>query len=540
MNHRISFLTFLILFTLVFGCKESPNQTNKKTEAITQPPNIVLIMADDMGYSDLGCYGSEINTPVLDSLAQSGLRFTQFYNTAKCFPSRASILTGLYAHQVGADKTWRNPWANTTSIAAQLKKAGYRTYMSGKHHGVDIPTDSLLGFDKYYGLLSGAANQFNPGNQRVGEILPARKKVRPFYVDGKRHEPYTPDSTYYSTVAFTDAALKWLDEDYALVRIPELDEGKAEKKRIKNEKQPFFLYLSYTAPHDPLMALPEDIAKYKGKYDVGYAEIRNARFKKQQELGLFPKDFEISAPTHRTWQNLSEQERKDEASRMEIYAAMIHRMDNEIGRMMSKLRNLGQLENTIVLFVSDNGSSAETVNVKGNGIIGSMGNWTMLGEDWANVNNTPFKFYKNYSYGGGINTPAIVSWSSIGRKNEIDDKLYGHFIDVFPTLLELAGYEFKTNNEQLALEGSTFAKVLSQEVHNAERPLFFEWQNGAAIIQNGYKLVREGSEWELYHIAKDAAETKNIASDAPKRVSEMKAAFKNWKVRINNDNPYKR
>ena len=282
------------LLILIIGLCFISCQKKRKQEPVVeelQKPNIILILADDMGWSDLGCYGSEINTPVLDSLAYNGLRFTQFYNTSKCFPSRAALLTGLYAQQVGAGRTWKNPWVNSTTIAASHREAGYMTWMSGKHHGVDVPTD--IGFDKYYGLLSGAANQFNPGEQRPGEPEPARKRIRPFYVDGKRYEPYTPDSTYYSTDAFTNAALEWIDTS-------------------SKETKPFFLYLSYTAPHDPLMAWPEDIAKYRGKYKVGYEAVRQQRFAKQKELGLIPKDFTLSAPTHVPWESLSEAKKEEE------------------------------------------------------------------------------------------------------------------------------------------------------------------------------------------------------------------------------------
>ena len=510
------------LLILIIGLCFISCQKKRKQEPVVeelQKPNIILILADDMGWSDLGCYGSEINTPVLDSLAYNGLRFTQFYNTSKCFPSRAALLTGLYAQQVGAGRTWKNPWVNSTTIAASLREAGYMTWMSGKHHGVDVPTD--IGFDKYYGLLSGAANQFNPGEQRPGEPEPARKRIRPFYVDGKRYEPYTPDSTYYSTDAFTNAALEWIDTS-------------------SKETKPFFLYLSYTAPHDPLMAWPEDIAKYRGKYKVGYEAVRQQRFAKQKELGLIPKDFTLSAPTHVPWESLSEAKKEEEDLKMAIYAAMIDRLDYNIGRVMNALKAQKKLQNTIVLFLSDNGSSAEVVEIPGDGNMGTVGQWTSLGGDWANVSNTPFRMYKNNSYEGGINTPAIVSWPQMRIKGNINDTFYGHFIDIFPTLLDAAGYSYPKNPKILPLEGQSFVSTVKQTSESVQetdsRPLFFQWKKGAAMRNDRWKIVRESSEeWELYNLIEDPGETNNLAREMPEKVKKMDIVFKTWQNRVNID-----
>ncbi|MBQ0734674.1 arylsulfatase [Aquimarina celericrescens] len=518
-------ISLILLAFLIFSCKENKKQIHGQSEKKEfQKPNIILILADDMGWSDLGCYGSEINTPVLDSLAYNGLRFTQFYNTSKCFPSRAALLTGLYAQQVGAGRTWQNTWRNSTTIAASLKEAGYMTWMSGKHHGVDVPTDK--GFDKYYGLLSGAANQFNPGERRPGEPKPAQKRIRPFYVDGKRYEPYTPDSTYYSTDAFTTAALDWIETS-------------------EKETKPFFLYLSYTAPHDPLMAWPEDIAKYRGKYKVGYETIRMQRFAKQKELGLIPQDFKLSEPIYVPWESLSEKEKDKEDLKMAIYAAMIDRMDYNIGRVLNTLRSQEKLQNTIVLFLSDNGSSAEVVEIPGNGNIGTVGQWTSLGSDWANVSNTPFRMYKNNSYEGGINTPAILSWPEMNSKGMINDTFYGHFIDVFPTLLKAAGHSYPKNDTIFPLEGLSFArntypphmKMSEKDRLMIDRPLFFEWADGAAVRKGNWKIVREKTEqWELYDLSRDAGETYNLAAVMPDKVLEMNAAFEAWQERVNKDN----
>ncbi len=509
-------LKVLALFLFIISCKR---QSDKIEESyLSKQPNIILILADDMGWSDLGCYGSEINTPVLDSLAYSGLRFTQFYNTSKCFPSRAALLTGLYAQQVGADQSWKTNWQHCTTIAAQLKKAGYLTYMSGKHHGIDVPTDSLLGFDQYYGLLSGAHNQFNPGKQRPGESKPAQKRIRPFYINGKRYEPYTPDSTYYSTDRFTDWGIKYIN-------------------RASKKEKPFFLYLSYTAPHDPLMAWPEDIAKYRGKYRVGYEAIRNQRFSKQKELGVIPEDFKLSDPTHVPWNSITEDQKDTEDLKMAIYAAMIDRMDYNIGRVMNTLRSNDELDNTIVLFVSDNGSSAEVVNKPGmasDGNMGAVGQWTSLGSDWANVSNTPFRMYKNNSYEGGINTPAIVSWSQMKNKNKINDHFYGHFIDVFPTLLELAGYQYKTPDNVLLKQGVSFKDALDRDIDSNNRPLFFKWADGAAVRKANWKIVKEKGDWELYDLANDSGETIDLSTSNPNKVDELDSLFTQWEDSLNN------
>ena len=292
-------------------------------------PNIVLIFADDLGWSDIGAYGSEVETPNLNWLAANGVRFTQMYNTSKCNPSRAALMTGLYAQQVGYEANYQQPLKNATTLGEVLKSAGYRTLWAGKHHGADHPMDR--GFDRYYGLMEGASNHFNPGPKRENEPQPAQKRPdRPFYDDRTLMQPYSPPADYYSTDYFTKYALKWLDE-------------------YQEEKNPFFLYLAYTAPHDPLMAWPEDIAKYKGKYSEGYEVIRQRRFEKQKSLKLIPENAILTEPTHVPWSSLSDSLKKIEAQKMEVYAAMIDRMDQKIGEIIQKLREQGKLENTDVL-----------------------------------------------------------------------------------------------------------------------------------------------------------------------------------------------
>ncbi|MFU8893257.1 MAG: sulfatase-like hydrolase/transferase [Luteolibacter sp.] len=345
-----------------------------------KPPNILIILADDMGFSDIGSYGAEIDTPHLDRLAENGLRFTQMHNTSKCFPSRAALLTGLYPQQCGMDQS-PGKFSNGIFFGEVLRRAGYRTLFVGKHHGTDNPFD--WGFDHYRGLRDGAANFFNPGLQRPGEPKPAQKRYgkRVFIFDDKIVQPYTPPAGYYGTDTWTDWVLELLDDG-------------------ANSDKPFCLYVSYQAPHDPLQAHERDIAKYKGRYDVGYAAIADARYKRQREMGLLDERFPRSVPTHRDWAALSPEEKADQTRRMEVYAAMIDSLDQNIGRLLAKLQAMGELENTLILFASDNGASAEVVNI-GKGPIGAIDRWASLEKDWANVANTPFRHDKNDSFEGG-------------------------------------------------------------------------------------------------------------------------------------------
>ena len=498
---------------LLVSCQTADDDKNKDNR-----PNIVLILADDMGYSDLGCYGGEIETPHLDSLANQGIRFTQFYNTSKCFPSRASLLTGLYAQQVGFGRSHTNTIANGATLGQILRNAGYTTFWSGKHHGIQNPV--TLGFDHYYGLRDGACNHFNPGNQRPGEGVPAQKRAnRVWCIDSMEYQPYTPPSDdFYTTDYFTRYALEWLDE-------------------TKEDTNPFFLYLAYTAPHDPLMAWPEDIQKYKGKYSAGYDQIRKQRFAKQKELGLIYENYELTEPTYTPWNELSKETQAEEERTMEVYAAMIDRLDQNIGKVIHKLRTMNELENTVVIFVSDNGSSAEVVNIPGYGEIGEMTRWTSLGPDWANVSNTPFKFYKNYSYEGGINTPCIIYWPE-GIKNPGRFTEYsGHFVDFMPTFVELAEADYPEKiNEMpiLPMEGRSFAGVFESDTLDRDGSLYWEWGKGQAMRKKEWKLVRNGLDqpWHLYNMKEDPTESENMATQYPVVVGNMEVEYKQWLARV--------
>ena len=505
MNFKLK-TTALILLGLFINCQ---NKEQKKSK-----PNVILVIVDDMGFSDLGAYGSEINTPNIDRLATEGIRFSNAYNTSKCFPSRACILTGLYSQQTGYNKDFRRPMRNAITLGELFKSAGYTTLWSGKHHSTENPIDR--GFDHYSGLLDGASNHFNPGKKRDGEAPPAHKvgKIRNWAIEGEILTPYTPESKdFYTTDTFTDYALGWINQIEA--------------------EQPFFLYLSYTAPHDPLMAWPEDIKKYEEKYNIGYETIRKARFQKQLHLGILPKNSELSIAYHKKWSTLSEQERKEESHTMAVYAAMIDRIDQNIGRLTEKLKEQGTLENTLILFTSDNGASGEVVNVPdGTGEIGAATNWKSLGKNWANVSNTPYKFFKNWSHEGGIKTPLIAYWpKKIKASNRVVHTPV-HFIDFMSTFSELLGIDYPTNymgEEIIPSPGISFLKALTnQKIDANSRAIFWEWNKGKAIRKGDWKLVAYNNVWELYDLKNDPIEQNNVIAKNTAVEKELKMLHQQW------------
>lgn len=476
-------------------------------------PNVVLILVDDMGWSDIGSYGSEVATPHLDRLAGEGIRFTQVYNTSKCFPSRASLLTGLYPQRIGYDKSYRQPMRHAMTLGELFKLADYTTLWSGKHHSTERPT--TRGFDHYSGLFEGASNHFNPGRQREGEGKPAQKRPdRPWVIDGELVQPYTPDKDFYTTDRFTDYALDWLEE-------------------TKDSGRPFFLYLSYTAPHDPLMAWPEDIAKYRDQYRAGYEAIRRARFEKQKESGLLAEDHPLSASTFTPWDELDEDEQEEEALVMAVYAAMIDRLDQNIGRLLERLEELGASENTLILFASDNGASAEVVRLPGTGEIGSMTRWTSLGPDWANVANTPLRYFKNWSYEGGIRTPLIAHWpAAIPKGNRVVDTPL-HFIDFLPTFADLLDIDYpdRLNGEALIpLDGISFLPILEGANIQRPGPLFWQWGKGKAVREGDWKAVKHRGDWELYNLKADPVEANNLAEAKPEKLKTLIAKYEAWEA----------
>ncbi|MGM0531640.1 MAG: arylsulfatase [Bacteroidota bacterium] len=508
---------FYVILSLVFCLTIGCVQENKDQSPEAEHPNIVLILVDDMGFSDLGCYGSEINTPNLDKLAQQGIRFTRFYNTSKCFPSRATLLTGLYPEEAGMLEGPGHFSDNCVTIAEVLKEAGYRTLMTGKHHGLDNPVD--FGFDRYYGLRDGASNHFNPGQQREGEGVPAHKGwafPRTWCIDDSVIAPFTPkEKDFYTTDYFTRYALQYLEE-------------------YEDEEKPFFLYLSYTAPHDPLHAWPKDIAKYEGVYDVGYSRIRQERYRRQKEMGLVDERFLLSAASFDEWDSLSEEEKQEEARTMAVYAAMIDRVDQKIGEVLERIKEMGEADNTLILFASDNGASSEVVNMEDDyGEIGSLTRWTSQGGNWANVSNTPFRYFKNFSHMGGIASPLIAYWpGGIHEKGRIVHQA-GHFIDFMPTFIELSGASYPSTQDGFditPMEGKSLVPIFRNEEFDDERVLFNRWQKGKTVITPDWKMVthRNGGDWELYNMRNDITETRDLSSENPEIMEELKKLYKEW------------
>lgn len=476
-----------------------------------------------MGYSDLGSYGSEVATPNIDRLAFEGVRFTNAYNTSKCFPSRAAILTGLYSQQTGYHENFRQPMRNAITLGELFRSAGYTTLWSGKHHSIENPVDR--GFDHYSGLLDGAANHFNPGLKREGEGQPAQKGLkktpvtyRNWVIEGEVFNPYTPKSKdFYTTDVFTNYALDWMGQ-------------------IKPEK-PFFLYLSYTAPHDPLMAWPEDIEKYKNRYTEGYEVIRNQRFEKQKQLGILPKNTLLSQAEHTDWNSLTDEEKAEESKTMTVYAAMIDRLDQNIGRILEKLEKQGKLNNTLILFTSDNGGSSEVVNLPGGyGEIGTATNWKSLGKNWANVSNTPFREYKNWSHEGGIKTPLIAYWpEKIKNKGFVSHKPV-HFIDFLSTLQEVSGADYPQNlngNIIFPSPGKSFLpQILGDASNERNDPIFWQWRQGKAVRDGNWKLVAHKDVWELYNLESDPVEEMNLIEKEKEKAAQLKARYEDWAVQF--------
>jgi len=487
-------------------------------------PNIVLIMADDMGFSDIGCYGGEIHTPNLDSLAAGGLRFTQFYNAARCCPTRASLMTGLYPHQAGighmvGDKGYPayQGYLNDrcVTIAEALKLGGYRTLMSGKWHvGEDRPhwpTDR--GFDKYFGLISGGANYFDITKPK------AKGVKRQMAVDD---QPYTPPKEgFYITDAFSDNAVKFVDS-------------------YGRDDKPFFLYLPYTAPHWPLHAWPEDIAKYKGKYKGGWDKLRRRRYARMVEMGLISSKWKMS-PRDATAKLWSEVEDKDLLDlKMAVYAAQIERMDYGIGRVLDKIRQIGAWDNTLIMFLADNGGCAEGGPVgfdnRKNGLPpGGVDSYMSYGLSWANASNTPFRRYKHWVHEGGIATPLIAHWPATIKKGGSLTNEPGHIIDIMATCLDVAQVEYPQvhkGNRIVPLEGRSLLPIFKSGKRNGHEAIFWEHEGNRAVRMGKWKLVAvHGKSWELYDLEADRTELNNLAQEYPEKLEQLDTMYKEWAKR---------
>jgi len=516
-----SSISILLSLLISISCYSKETKSKIKADKNSKPekPNIIMILADDMGYSDLGCYGSEINTPNLNKLAQNGMRFTQMHNTSKSFPSRACLITGVYAQQSGMSE---NPGTikNTISIGDLLKSAGYRTLFSGKNHSkTSLYT---FGFDRVFEFFGGATNHFNPGEQREGELAPIFKGGPDTWnIDNKPNHPYNPPKDFYSTDYFTKNAVSYLEE-------------------YKNENKPFFLYLAFTAPHDPLMAWPEDIAKYRGKYKVGYKTIRDARYKKMLELGMVDASMQLSKQTAIDWETLTEEEKDKEDLRMSIYAAMIDRIDQNIGKLLQKLEETGKLDNTLILFASDNGACAENYERKigsenGKGAPGTLAYWASVGEDWANVCNTPYRYFKNNSYEGGICTPFIAWWPKTIKQNGSINNQPLHFVDIMATFKDITGATYLKNfrNQDIVpMQGESFLPALKgQPLQERQKPIYWQWAKGKAVWVGNWKAVANKDVWALYDMKTDRNETNDIKAKYPDKFQELLKLYDEWSAK---------
>jgi len=487
-------------------------------------PNIVLIMADDMGFSDVGCYGGEIRTPNIDRLARRGIRFTQFYNNAKCGPTRASLLTGLYSQQVRDRRMGTCP--HCVTIAEALKSAGYRTLMAGKWHQDSLPV--RRGFDRYFGLADGCCNFWNPGKRREGEPAPGRKRKswRRWAIDDKEYLPYTPDKKdFYTTDAFTDYALKYLDEY-----------GHEDPSTGSGQAKPFFLYLAYTAPHYPLHAWPADIARYKGKYLIGWDELRKRRYARQVKMGLLDAKHAMSPRDkgNPRWADVPEKDRDGWDLKMAVYAAMIDRMDQNIGRVLAKIRELGQADNTLVLFLADNGGCAERVHKTPNIPPGALASYRTVDPPWANASNTPFRKYKSWDHEGGIATPLIACWPARIKEGGQITRQVGHIIDILPTCLDVAGASYPTKRagkDVLPVEGKSLLDVLDGKTRKGHDAIYWQYGSSRAVRQGKWKLVGRGKTWELFDLDADRTELHDLASSEPRRVERMAAMYSAWQAR---------
>jgi arylsulfatase len=515
--------------------------------ADAQPPrpNILLILADDLGFSDVGCFGAEIATPNLDKIASEGVRFTQFYNAARCCPTRASLLTGLYPHEAGmglmagGGRGMPGYEGHLTdrcvTIPEVLKPAGYRCYMVGKWHLAAHPNPIARGFDEFYGMIGGFNTcwQEHPSYTR----LPA---------DHPRRE-YAPDK-FYSTDVFGDYALDFISD------------------ARKTPGKPWFLYLAFNAAHFPLHAPEAEIAKYEKTYTQGWDKIREERFARQQQLGLLPKDTELTPrsfipanwankqtgwadKTNPAWDSLSADRRADLARRMAVYAAMIDRMDQNIGRVLADLRSHGELDNTLVIFLSDNGACAEW---DPNGFDGSSGPHNILhtgdelkkiggpesyvsyGSGWANACNTPWRLYKHYDYEGGIAAPCIVRWPAVVKRPGGFNTTPSDIIDFMPTILEVTGASYPKSFQDhaiLPMEGRSLLPILKDEPA-ANRPIFFEHEGNRAARDGQWKLVAlDNDPWELYDFNHDRSELHNLASQRPEIVARLAKEWDEWATR---------
>lgn len=510
---RSVLLSAFLLLLSVFGSASAADK-----------PNVLIFLADDLGFSDLGCYGGEIETPVLDQLAEDGLRYTQFYNTARCWPTRAAILSGYYPQQIGRDalpgipggaRGRRPAWAQL--LPTMLRPLGYRSYLSGKWHVDGTPMKN--GFDHAF-TMDDHNRFFNPQKMtRDDEKVPGIPK----------------GTDYYATTGIADHAIEVLQEH-----------------ADNHSDKPFFHYVAFISPHFPLHAPAKDIAKYKGRYDVGWDAARDARWNRIQEMGLLngklsPLEPEIGPPYRKwsdpakeqlgakevdaelAWSQLTEEQKAFQATKMEIHAAMVDRMDQEIGRVIEQVKSMGQFENTLILFLSDNGASAE-IMIRGDGHDdeappGSADSYLCLGPGWSSCANTPFRRHKTWVHEGGAATPMIAHWPKGIQESGGMRKRVGHVVDIPPTILELAGGSWPTefNGQQVPKNpGSSFADSFAKDSQDPNRVVWWLHENNRAIRKGDFKLVAAANEsWQLYDMTKDRSETNDLRLKMPKKAREL-------------------
>ncbi len=538
-------------------------------EATAQQPNIILLMADDMGYSDIGCYGSEIKTPVLDALAKDGVRLSQFYNTSRCCPTRAALLTGLYSHQTGiglmtedlGHDAYRGDLNNRcVTLAEALKTGGYRTYMSGKWHvtrhlapdGQKHNWPLQRGFDKFYGTIIGAGSFYDPYTLCRGNT----------YITPENDPEYQPEDFYY-TDAINDNAVKFLKDHFA-----------------SGGDKPFFLYVAYTSAHWPMHAPEKEVAKYEGTYDQGFEPIRTARYGRAIELGVLDRAWPMSPPAA-SWEK---NEHKEWDIRcMEVYAAMVDRMDQGIGNIVNELKKQNAFENTLIVYLQDNGGCAEGFGRVSNAaeianqsyqpldrnelqtkiwppmqtrdgrpvrtgpevMPGAEDSYIAYGGGWANVSNTPFRGYKHDGLEGGISSPLIVHWpDGIKREhyNSVKDEP-AHLIDVMPTFLEVAGIPYPTSYRDQAIqpaEGISLLPLLSGTSVNREKPIGFEHHGNLALRDGKWKIVSQfekrqhgqSRRWQLFDMETDRTEQNDLAEKRPEKLAELIGKWQTWADRV--------
>jgi arylsulfatase A-like enzyme len=507
-----------------------------------EKPNIVLIMVDDMGYSDIRPYGGEIETPNIDALARNGLRFTQFYNSARCCPTRATLMTGLHPHQTGIGHMTEeeSPGAkdvppayvgnindSCVTIAQVAKSAGYATYMTGKWHLAaqdqgDWPLQR--GFDRYYGCIAGATHFFHPERERI-------------MYDGNmpdREPKSTTDRPFYTTDAFADHARKFVDEHSAGA----------------DKEKPFLLYLAFTAPHWPHHAPDQELAKYKGKYTMGWDKLREERFARQRESGLIPAAWKMSPrdPEVPAWDSLDKEQQEICERRMGAYAAMIDRVDQKIGDLVATLKKNGKFDNTLILFLSDNGACAEgPLMGEGDPVTGRAPGHKRdsprYGKVWANASATPYRLYKRFANEGGSNTPFIAHWPARIKPGRDWYREPAQLIDVMATVIDLAGAtypsEFK-GHKILPLDGIPLTPAFDGKPLARKQPIFIEHEDHAFVRDGEWKLVGRGvspprglqkDRWQLYHLSEDGTELNDLAKEMPGKVSELSGKWEAWAAR---------